>query len=122
MKLLVSKREANLPIFLKFACEELRFFGVYEKVGVELFPTGHSYMYKSMALSNTVGKLVYSATTSPNPISYSPVFNCFVNIFGNMQQKWPFITEDLIFTTQILNYGVGHRDLDLCLIGSKGPV
>ena len=32
MKLLVSKREANLPIFLKFACEELRFFGVYEKV------------------------------------------------------------------------------------------
>ena len=37
MKLLVSKREANLPIFLKFACEELRFFGVYEMVTKTLF-------------------------------------------------------------------------------------
>eukprot|EP00794_Sanderia_malayensis_P012166 gene12166-13421_t len=36
MKLLVSKREAKLPIFLKFACEELRFFGVYEKVSDHL--------------------------------------------------------------------------------------
>ena len=32
MKLLVSKREANLPLFLSLACEELRVFGVFEQV------------------------------------------------------------------------------------------
>jgi len=36
MKLLVSKREANLPIFLKFACEEIRFFGLYERLSEHL--------------------------------------------------------------------------------------
>lgn len=34
MKLLVSKREANLPLFLKLACEELRVFGVFEEVSI----------------------------------------------------------------------------------------
>jgi hypothetical protein len=33
MKLLLSKREANLPLFLTLACEELRMFGVFEEVG-----------------------------------------------------------------------------------------
>lgn len=37
MKLLVSKREANLPLFLKLACEELRVFGVFEEVSMFIF-------------------------------------------------------------------------------------
>ncbi len=32
MKVLLAKREANIPLFLSLACEELRVFGVFEKV------------------------------------------------------------------------------------------
>ncbi len=32
MKILLSKREANIPLFLSLACEELRVFGMFEKV------------------------------------------------------------------------------------------
>jgi len=32
MRLLLSKRGAESPLYLKLACEELRLFGVYEKV------------------------------------------------------------------------------------------
>jgi len=32
MKILLSKKEAGLPMFLSLACEELRVFGVFEKV------------------------------------------------------------------------------------------
>ncbi|XP_077996822.1 telomerase protein component 1-like [Glandiceps talaboti] len=32
MKLLLSKREAGIPLFLSLACEELRVFGIFEKV------------------------------------------------------------------------------------------
>ncbi len=34
MKLLLSKREASLPLYLSLACEELRVFGVFEKVSL----------------------------------------------------------------------------------------
>nr|XP_054750200.1 telomerase protein component 1-like [Lytechinus pictus] len=47
MKLLVSKREANLPLFLKLACEELRVFGVFEEVSTRL-----------KAMSHTIGTLL----------------------------------------------------------------
>ncbi len=36
MKLLLTKKEANNPLFLHLACEELRVFGVYEEVTVFL--------------------------------------------------------------------------------------
>ena len=32
MKLLMSKREASVPLFLSLACEELRVFGLFDKV------------------------------------------------------------------------------------------
>jgi len=32
MKILLSKKEAGLPLYLILACEELRVFGIYEKV------------------------------------------------------------------------------------------
>jgi len=32
MKLLVSKKEASVPLYLSLACEELRVYGVFEKV------------------------------------------------------------------------------------------
>ena len=37
MKLLVSKKEANIPLYLKLACEELCMFGLFEKVRNILF-------------------------------------------------------------------------------------
>ncbi|XP_071492969.1 telomerase protein component 1-like [Diadema antillarum] len=42
MKLLVSKKEANLPLFLKLACEELRVFGVFEEVSIRLKAMSHT--------------------------------------------------------------------------------
>ena len=36
MKLLLSKRESNSPLYLKLACEELRMFGVFEKLNDHL--------------------------------------------------------------------------------------
>ncbi|XP_014669734.1 PREDICTED: telomerase protein component 1-like [Priapulus caudatus] len=36
MKVLVSKREAGQPLFLKLACEELRVFGLFAKVSAKL--------------------------------------------------------------------------------------
>ena len=42
MKLLVSKREANLPLFLSLACEELRVFGVFEQVSERLKTMAHT--------------------------------------------------------------------------------
>lgn len=32
MKLLLGKKEANVPLYLQLACEELRLFGVFEEV------------------------------------------------------------------------------------------
>ena len=32
MKILLSKKEAGMPMYLDLACEELRVFGIYEKV------------------------------------------------------------------------------------------
>ena len=32
MKLLVSKKEANVPLYLRLACEELRVYGLFSKV------------------------------------------------------------------------------------------
>jgi len=32
MKILMSKKEAGMPMYLSLACEELRVFGIYEKV------------------------------------------------------------------------------------------
>ena len=32
MKLLLSKRDSGSPLFLKLVCDELRLFGVYEKL------------------------------------------------------------------------------------------
>lgn len=34
MKLLISKRQANLALFLSLACEEIRMFGVFEEVSL----------------------------------------------------------------------------------------
>ncbi|XP_013407026.1 telomerase protein component 1 isoform X1 [Lingula anatina] len=42
MKLLTSKREANNPLFLNLACEELRVFGVYEKITEKLKSLPHT--------------------------------------------------------------------------------
>ncbi|KAK3095524.1 hypothetical protein FSP39_015646 [Pinctada imbricata] len=42
MKLLLSKREAVNPLFLQLACEELRVFGVFEKVGEKLKSMPHT--------------------------------------------------------------------------------
>lgn len=36
MKLLLSKKDASSPLYLKLACEELRVFGVYEKLNEQL--------------------------------------------------------------------------------------
>jgi len=38
MKILLSKKEAGMPMYLSLACEELRVFGVYEKVSFSLLP------------------------------------------------------------------------------------
>jgi len=32
MKILLSKKESGMPLYLSLACEELRVFGIYEKV------------------------------------------------------------------------------------------
>ena len=32
MNILVSKKDANIPLYLSLACEELRVFGVFEEV------------------------------------------------------------------------------------------
>ena len=32
MKILLSKKESGMPMYLSLACEELRVFGIYEKV------------------------------------------------------------------------------------------
>ncbi|XP_022100533.1 telomerase protein component 1-like [Acanthaster planci] len=42
MKLLVAKREANSPLFLSLACEELRIFGVFEQVSERLKRMSHT--------------------------------------------------------------------------------
>ncbi|ELU05341.1 hypothetical protein CAPTEDRAFT_193037 [Capitella teleta] len=42
MKLLLAKREANLPLFLSLACEELRVFGVYEEISAKLRSMPHT--------------------------------------------------------------------------------
>ena len=34
MKLLVSKKEAHVPLYLSIACDELRVFGLFEKVRI----------------------------------------------------------------------------------------
>ena len=34
MEILLSKKEAGIPLYLNLACEELRMFGVYEKVSL----------------------------------------------------------------------------------------
>ena len=36
MKLLVGKRDANVPLYLALACEELRVFGVFEKLSQKI--------------------------------------------------------------------------------------
>ncbi|KAK3603040.1 hypothetical protein CHS0354_037788 [Potamilus streckersoni] len=36
LKILLSKKEGNMPLFLKLACEELRVFGLYEKMNSKL--------------------------------------------------------------------------------------
>ena len=35
MKILLSKKESGMPLYLTLACEELRVFGIYEKVSYE---------------------------------------------------------------------------------------
>ncbi|XP_064629950.1 telomerase protein component 1-like [Lineus longissimus] len=42
MKLLVSKKEANVPLYLTLACEELRVFGVFEKISDKLKSMPHT--------------------------------------------------------------------------------
>ncbi|XP_033757244.1 LOW QUALITY PROTEIN: telomerase protein component 1-like [Pecten maximus] len=42
LKLLLSKKEASVPLFLKLACEELRVFGVFEKVSNKLKSLPHT--------------------------------------------------------------------------------
>ncbi|KAL5020949.1 hypothetical protein ScPMuIL_000104 [Solemya velum] len=42
LKLLVSKKEASNPLFLKLACEELRVFGVFEKISGKLKSMSHT--------------------------------------------------------------------------------
>jgi len=37
MKVLVLKKESGIPFYLSLACEELRVFGVFEKVGQLFF-------------------------------------------------------------------------------------
>ena len=34
MKLLVSKKDAHVPLYLSIACDELRVFGLFEKVRI----------------------------------------------------------------------------------------
>lgn len=40
LKMLVTKKEATSPFYLSLACEELRVFGVFEKVGAFHFRLG----------------------------------------------------------------------------------
>ncbi|KAJ8317249.1 hypothetical protein KUTeg_005153 [Tegillarca granosa] len=42
LKLLLSKKEASNPLFLKLACEELRVFGVFEKINNKLKSMPHT--------------------------------------------------------------------------------
>ncbi|XP_021378535.1 telomerase protein component 1-like [Mizuhopecten yessoensis] len=42
LKLLLSKKEASMPLFLKLACEELRVFGVFEQVSSKLKSLPHT--------------------------------------------------------------------------------
>ncbi|WAR22045.1 TEP1-like protein, partial [Mya arenaria] len=42
MKLLVSKKEASIPLYLSLACEELRVFGVFEKITSKLKSLPHT--------------------------------------------------------------------------------
>jgi len=37
MKILLSKKESGMPLYLSLACEELRVFGIYEKVTWYIF-------------------------------------------------------------------------------------
>ena len=42
MKLLVGKKEAHKPLFLKLACEELRVFGIHEQISTKLKSLQHT--------------------------------------------------------------------------------
>ena len=97
MKLLLSKREANNPLYLHLACEELRVFGVFEQVTAFL---------KKMppALSNLLQEILMRLETEhdPNLLSTSLALLSLVRN-GLLEHELAGV---------LSNYAIGKEDTD----------